>query len=147
MCLDFTSHDSWISKETSNYLTYTKNCFPGTFCTITDWTKPGTVVTSGEVNISALKQDHKPISFPACLSKLVLEVSSNEFLDNHSIFSTHLSTLLLGATETHYFLFYLQWNWGIHGGGGVFVRLFFLQQFFTVSKDPSPASSSLCWIT
>lgn len=71
---------------------YTKNCFPGTFCTITDWTKPGTVVTSGEVNISALKQDHKPISFPACLSKPVLEVSSNEFhcLPRQSQYLFHL---------------------------------------------------------
>lgn len=58
---------------------FTKNCFSGTFCAITDCTKPGTAVTSGEVNISILKWDHRPASFLACLSKPALEVSSNEF--------------------------------------------------------------------
>lgn len=79
VCLDFPSHDSQISKWTSSYLMYTQNSFSGTFFSITDWTKPGTALTSGEVNISALKQHHRPVSFPAYLSKVVIELSSKKF--------------------------------------------------------------------
>lgn len=83
-------------------------------------------------------------------------MNSTIYVDNHGIFSTYLSSHLRGTTEACYFLFCLQWNWRIRwgffwGGKVVLVGFFFLffslQQLFTVSKDPSPASSSSCWRT
>lgn len=81
----------------------TKNSFSGTFCTIGDRTNPGTALTSGEVNISARKYHHRPVSFPAYLSKVVVKVSrknSTAYLDNYSIFSLayHPSLAQLKAT-------------------------------------------------
>lgn len=40
----------------------TKNCSSGTFCSITDLTKLGTAAATGEVNISALRWDHRSMS-------------------------------------------------------------------------------------
>lgn len=57
-----------------------------------------------------------PLSFPAYLSKAVVEVSRKKFhcqpAQLYFIFFTYLSSLL-ATVESHYFFFYLEQNWGI----------------------------------
>lgn len=71
-----------------------------------------------------------PLSFPAYLSKAVVEVSRKKFhclpAQLYFIFFTYLSSLL-ATMEGHYFFFYLQQNWGICSAeeGGIMCWFFF----------------------
>lgn len=105
-----------------------------------------TALISGEGNISALKQPHRPVSFPAYLSKAVLEISrknSTAYLDNHSVFYTYLSSLL-GPVEGHYFFFYLNWGICLAEEGGACV-VFFSPFYNSFLRSRSSLVSSLCW--